>query len=519
MSLTDLITSRFTFGARFGDPNALTSSNLQSWLSAQLAAPAADDSSVLTRLQQVILPITITDSTGASVTQNRGLNYLFKTADQLVAIGQADTSSNKAETQRPADEVTAARWIRAAFSPWQIQEVMVDFWHNHFSVNAYQTSQIALMWPIYDNDIRANTLGNFRALLGATAKSASMMYYLNQNASVAAHPNENFAREVMECHTLSAQRYLGETTPAGTGFGAGYSDQDVTQAARLLTGWTTGDGTNKAWEGSKPVTGLFVFQPSAHDTGAKVIFGNQWPAGGEQNEGEEFLDDLAYHPGTAQTIATKLYTRFVQDTPPDGDTLIPQLAQVFRRNHLAPNQIALMLATLIASPEFAASSGNKVKAPFEFMISAIRATGAEINPQRALGTDLQSMGAPLFQWPSPNGMPDSGAVWTGTNVMVRRWAIADQLMSASAGLVLDGPTTLFAAIAPQVSTPQKAALAIAQSVLGSTASASTLAALSTYAASNEVLGGPGAMSNATTLVAGLRRLAGAAAATPEFQAR
>lgn len=519
MSLTDLMTSRFTFGPRFGDPSPLTSSNMQSWLLAQLTAPAADDSSVLSRLQLVQLPITIAASNGTSITQNRGLEYLFDTADELVAIGQSDTSSNKAETQRPADEVSAARWIRAAFSPWQIQEVMVDFWHNHFSVNAYQTSQIALMWPIYDTEIRANALGNFRALLGATAKSASMMYYLNQNASVAAHPNENYAREVMECHTLSAQRYLGETTPAGSGFGAGYSDQDVTQAARVLSGWTIGDGTNKAWDGSKPVTGLFVFNPSAHDTGSKVLFGNEWPAGGEQEEGEELLDDLAYHPGTAETIATKLYTRFVQDTPPAGDTLIPQLAQVFRENHLAPDQIALMLATIIASPEFAASSGNKVKTPFEFMISAIRATGAEINPKPALGYALQTMGAPLFQWPAPNGMPDFGPVWTGTNVMVRRWTLADQLMSESAGLVLDGPTTLFAATAPAVSTPQGAALAITQSILGSTASASSLAALNTYAASHEVLGAPGAMSNATSLFAGLRRLAGAVAATPEFQAR
>jgi uncharacterized protein (DUF1800 family) len=519
MSFTDLITSRFTFGPRFGDPSPLTSGNMQSWLMAQLSAPATDDSTVLTRLQQVQLPITIEASNGTSVTQNRALDYLFKTADELVAIGQADTSANKAESQRPADEVSAARWIRAAFSPWQIQEVMVDFWHNHFSVNAYQTTQMALMWPIYDTDIRANALGNFRALLGATAKSASMMYYLNQNASVAAHPNENYAREVMECHTLSALRYLGETTPAGTGFGAGYSDQDVTQAARILSGWTTGDGTNKAWDGSKPVTGLFVFNPSAHDTGSKVLFGNPWPAGGEEEEGEEFLDELAYHPGTAQTIAAKLYTRFVQDTPAAGDTLIAELAKVYRENHEAPNQIALMLATIIASPEFAVSSGNKVKAPFEFMISAIRATGAEINPQPALGNALATMGAPLFKWPAPNGMPDIGTVWTGTNVMVRRWALADQLMSESAGLVLDGPSTLFSATAPAVSSPQEAALAISQSVLGATVSASSAAALSSYAASHEVLGAAGAISNATSLIAGLRRLAGAAAATPEFQLR
>lgn len=518
MSITDLTISRFTFGPRFGDPDPLTAANPLDWLAAQFGAPSTDDPSVLTRLGQVKLPITITAKDGTSTTETRGLNYLFKTSAELIQIYKADTSANRAEIHRPADEVSAARWIRAAFSPWQIREVMVDFWHNHFSVDAYQQGPIALMWPIYDQLIRSNALGNFRAMLGATAKSTAMMYYLNQNASFKAHPNENYAREVMELHTLGIDRYLGETTPAGAA-GTGYSDQDVIEAARVLTGWTIGDGSHKAADGSKPLTGEFLFDPSEHDTGAKTIFSQTYPAGVGQAEGERLLDALAYHPGTALTIATKLYRHFVQDTPPAGDTLIQRMASTFQQYQTAPDQVVHVLQTLIAAPEFAASAGMKVKTPFEFLISAMRATGAEINPQPSLGWALQTMGAPLFRWPAPNGMPDIAPVWTGTNGMLRRWTLSDQLMAAGTNLLLEGSGTLFTATEPATRTPRDGVVQIAQSMLSSTATLNSLSALLTYAGSNEVLGAKGAITDPKRLNAGLRRLAGAVASTPEFQIR
>lgn len=522
MSFADLVASRFTFGPRFNDPKPVSQSATASWFAQQLTAPAADDPAVTSRLAQVILPITTLDSTGASTTTNLGLIDLNLTPEQLWQIKSTDKSANTAYTRRPADEVVAASWIRGAFSPWQVHEVMVDFWHNHFSVDAYQNNSVAMMWPAYDGVLRTNGLGNFRAMLGSVAKSASMMYYLNQAQSAKQQPNENFAREVMELHTLGIARYLGEVPPTGLTARqlatAGYSDQDVTQAAALLTGWTIADGYHADATGAKPNTGDFLFAPGIHATGSKVIFGQTIAFSGQQ-EGETFLDMLAAHPGTANTIATKLYVHFVADTPPANDALITQMAQTFQNAVSAPDQIAQVLTLLFNSAEFAAAAGQKVKMPFAFLVSLLRASGAEINPQSNLSFGLSSLGAPLFQWPTPNGMPDIAAAWTGTNDMLRRWALGVQVTAESSKILVDGTGTLFAQIPVGLSSPQSVVDKLAPQVLGSSVSNGTLSALYTYAATNEVLGAAGALSDATKLLNGVRTLVGAMAGTPEFQTR
>ena len=511
MSFSDLVTSRFTFGARFNDPQPVPSSSTAAWFAAQLKAPATDDPAVTSRLAQVQLPITTMDSTGATTTTSLPLQDLGLTAEQLWAIRGNDKSANHAYTRRPADEVIAASWIRGGFSPWQVQEVMVDFWHNHFSVDAYQGDQIAQMWPAYDRVLRGNALGNFRAMLGGVAKSASMMFYLNQAQSVKQQPNENFAREVMELHTLGIQRYLGETAPAGLTPAqlatAGYSDTDVQNAAKILTGWTI---DNK--------TGDFTFAANNHDTTTKTLFGMSIaPAG--QAEGEHFLDLLAAHPGTANTIATKLYVHFVSDLPPTSDALITAMAQSFQSNVNAPDQIPQVLSILFNSQEFAAAAGQKVKTPFQFLISLLRISGAEINPQSNLTWGLSSLGAPLFQWPTPNGMPDIAAAWTGTNDMLRRWALANQITGEGSKILIDGPGTVFAQIPVGLSSPQSVVTKLTPLVLGNSVSSDTLNALATYAATNEVLGGKTALTNNTQLLNGVRFLVGAMAGTPEFQTR
>ena len=518
MSLADLFASRFTFGTRFNDPSPVTASNLNGWFAAQLAAPSADDPAVSRRLALVQLPITTTDSTGTATTKSLPLQDLGLTPAALWAIRATDTSANHAYTRRPADEVVAASWIRATFSPWQVQEVMTDFWHNHFSVDAYQTDLIAEMWPAYDQILRGNALGNFRAMLGAVTKSASMMYYLNQAQSVAAQPNENFAREVMELHTLGIARYLGETTPAGA-VGTGYSDADVQNAARALTGWTIADGSRPAADGTKPNTGAFLFSPKLHDTGAKTIFGQTFAGGGGQSEGETFLDMLAAHPGTAQTIATKLYIHFVQDVPPANDALVAAMAQTFLANVGSPTQIQQVLSVLAASPEFAASAGAKVKTPFQFLISLLRASGAEINPVANLSWGLSSLGAPLFHWSTPNGMPDVSNPWVGTNDMLRRWALAFQITSEGSKILQDSATTLFAQVPTGLTSAASAASHLIAPMLGSQVSAGTQAALLNYAATPEVLGGSTALTDPQKLLNGVRALVGAIAATPEFQTR
>jgi uncharacterized protein (DUF1800 family) len=522
MSFSDLVTSRFTFGARFNDPQPVPTSSPSTWFAAQLKAPAADDPAVASRLAQVQLPITTTDSTGAATTASKPLMDINLAPEQLWAIKSTDTSANGAYTRRPADEVIAASWIRGTFSPWQVQEVMVDFWHNHFSVDAYQTSLIAMMWPAYDGVLRANALGNFRAMLGAVAKSASMMYYLNQAQSVKQQPNENFAREVMELHTLGIARYLGETPPAGLTAQqlqtAGYSDQDVTNAARILTGWTIADGGHADSSGAKPNNGDFLFCPSIHDTGTKTIFGNTVASNG-QSEGEYFLNLLAAHPGTANTIATKLYVHFVQDVPPANDPLVAAMQSSFQANVNAPDQIAQVLTILFNSPEFAASAGQKIKMPFPYLLSQLRGSGAEVSPQSNLTFGLSTLGAPLFQWPTPNGMPDIAAAWTGTNDMLRRWALATQVASASSRILADGPGTVFAQIPTGLSSPQSVVTKLAPLVLGNSVSSDTMNALNTYAATTEILGASGALADPAKLLTGVRALFGAMCGTPEFQNR
>lgn len=517
MSFSDLVTSRFTFGARFNDP-APVPSVPTNWFAQQLAAPATDDPSVTSRLANVILPLTTTDSTGASTTVQSPLIDLNLPSDQLWAIQAADKSANRALTRRPADEVIAANWIRGTFSPYQLQEVMTDFWHNHFSVDAYQTGTISVMWPAYDQVIRASALGNFRQMLGAVAKSASMMYYLNQAQSVAANPNENFAREVMELHTLGIASYLGETATPGQEAN-GYSDADVTNAARVLTGWTIADGSRTAADGSKPNNGSFIFSPKIHDNGAKTLFGQTYPACAGQAEGERFLDYLAAHSGTATHIATKLYIHFVQDNPPAGNGLIASMAQTFQANVNSKTQIPQVLQLLLNSPEFAASVGMKVKTPFQFLISLLRATGAEINPQSNLNFGLSTLGAPLFHWSTPNGMPDTAAAWTGTNDMLRRWALANQVTAQSSKILIDSPTTLFAQIAIGLSSPASVVNLLAPLMLGTPISSGTMQALQTYAATPEILGNKGVLNDATKLLTGVHALVGAMAATPEFQTR
>ena len=502
--LTDLITSRLTFGPRFGDPQPLTDANIEAWLSAQLSAPVVDDPTVVQLFNKIYFWPT-------PVKRTTKITYIFQSASQLWSI------SDWYEGQRAFMEVMAVRWTRAAFSPWQIFEVMVDFWQNHFSIDFFQEDPFWRMLPAYDRTIRANALGNFRSLLGAVSKSVNMMLYLNQNLSTIPIPNENFSREVMELHTLGVARYFGKTTPPGMET-SGYSDQDVQQLARILTGWTIADGTHGAGDQND---GSFIFVPAMHDTGPKTIFNISIPAGGGEDEGELLLDYLAAHPGTAENIATKLYIRFVGDTPPSGDPLVAAMANTFTQYAAAPDQIARVIGTLVADPRFVSSAAIKVKTPFEFMISEMRATGCDVNgASGAIWPLLPSLGAILFGWPTPKGMPDIASAWTGTGGMVGRWAIADRVTLA--GILIDNGQDLFSSCLnskPPLKTPQEAAELVGQLILGNLESDSTRKALDTYAASPEVLGASNAFTNSAVLEAGLRRLVGAVAAAPEFQMR
>jgi uncharacterized protein (DUF1800 family) len=418
-----------------------------------------------------------------------------------------------AKQVRPADEIQAASYIRAALSPYQLFEMMVELWHSHFNIQSHVNGVVGGSYPAFDQVIRTNALGNFHNLLVAVGKGVPMMYYLNQVQSTGTHPNENYAREVMELHTLGIQHYLGLTTPPNL-VGTGYSDQDVQQAAQILAGWTI-DQTS----------GAFTFNARIHQNVAKTFLGHAIASGGE-TEGETMFQILAAHPATATMVATKLYRRFVGDNPPTNSAAMASMSQVYLANVRSPNQIALMLQTLFASAEFAASSGAKFKTPFEFIVSLLRVINVKINPSATLNYMLAQMGDPRYEWRPPNGRPDLSAPWMSNGSLLARWNAAEQLLYPTTGVLQDNWDGLFDLLLHDqpyqpinlTNSAQAVTRAIANMLPGG-ASTATHNALLAYAASPRVLGTAAILADRTRLRVGLGMLIAAVAATPEFQFR
>lgn len=303
---------------------------------------------------------------------------------QLVEIEQRDALF----------DLIGSTFIRAVYSKKQLYEAMVEFWSDHFNIYVQKVDLMPMLKILDDRDtIRPHALGKFRDLLWASAKSPAMLVYLDNIKNEKSAPNENYARELMELHTL--------------GVDGGYAQNDVQELARALTGWTVGKrGRN---------VGKVIFQPDHHDDGQKTILGHTLPAGQGEADLDQVLEILLTHPATAYFIATKLVRRFVADDPPPA--LVEQVAQTFVQTD---GDIKSMLQTLFLSPEFA-NAPPKLKRPFSFMVSTLRVLQADIRLGRGreLGRWMQQLGQPLFHWPPPNGYPDISAAWTAN--LLPRW--------------------------------------------------------------------------------------------------
>jgi uncharacterized protein (DUF1800 family) len=414
-SLEALTLNRFGFGARPGDVASI-SGNLNTWLQNQLNGPQGDSDKTNWSLSQSKLQISYTrQADGVAVSENRTLNYLNATQAQLFPLTSSKNYPDYAERIRPAVEVQGASFVRAVMSEYQVREALTMFWHNHFSVNAFADEYVGASFPVYDRILRANALGNFRVMLGQVTKSVTMMYYLNQQSSTSQHPNENFAREVMELHTLGIINYYGRSGSSALG----YSDDDVIALARVLTGWTIATGSVNASDGTRPNDGRFIFAPTFHDKAAKTLLGLRFDGTTGQAEGEAVLDTLASHPGTAKFLALKLCRYFVADNPPD--ILVQTIANVWQ-----------VVIAIISSPEFAGSAGSKVKDPFQLIVSGLRATQAPWTLNMSYIYTVQNMGYPLFGWPTPDGIPTDGSTWNGTEGMLQRWNTAISLFTNTA---------------------------------------------------------------------------------------
>ena len=349
-------------------------------------------------LDRQLNPGAIADTTCAAVLKRLPLIY-----DDITAIRRKVAAGVvKAHSWDVMLQVGHAAIVRAAWSERQLFEVMADFWSNHLNV-ANPSDGVWDSRQHYDlRVIRPHTFGRFADMLKASARHPAMLNYLDNRSSTKTHPNENYARELLELHTV----------------GLVYTEADVKNAARLLTGLTTNSGGNYAYDGRK------------HATGAVRVLGfrhaNATAAGG-QAAALNLLDYLAMHPATAQQLARKLCLRFVSDTPPAS--LVKTLAAVYLANRTA---IVPVLRALFASAEFAASAGQKVRRPFEDLIATIRVLGigpeqvTSDNPKgtkavQALYWTLQASGHAPLNWAPPNGYPDVAAAWASTNGYLSRW--------------------------------------------------------------------------------------------------
>jgi uncharacterized protein (DUF1800 family) len=317
-------------------------------------------------------------------------------------------------------ELRQATLVRQVYSPRQLYEIMVEFWSDHFNISV-DKGDCWYLKTVDDREvIRKHALGNFHDLLSASAHSPAMLVYLDNQANDKSHPNENYAREVMELHTLSVQ--------------GGYSQKDVMELARCLTGWTV---KQNFWLGE------FEFNKDLHDEGTKTVLGESVAPNGEA-EAESVIDVLAHHPSTAHFIATKLARRFVADDPPAD--LVEKAASKFIETQgdiKAVLRVILLDGLPLAQPKY--------KRPVNYVVSAMRMLNAKYGdgkgfskPNRPVIEALSRMGQPIFGWPTPDGFPDVAARWQGN--LMPRWQFALALARNELdGVSLDIPALLKAA--------------------------------------------------------------------------
>lgn len=318
--------------------------------------------------------------------------------------------------QMVVTDLQRAKLLRAVYSDQQLYELMVDFWENHFSIFANKDDDRYLLTAFDRETIRPFALGRFRDLLGATAHSPAMLFYLDNWRSSVPRPypakgdkpagtdggfNENYARELMELHTL--------------GVDGGYSQKDVQEVARCFSGWTI----------QKPnEQGLFVYRPGFHDDGEKTVLGHKILAGGGYADGERVLDILATHPSTAKFVATKLARRFISDDPPPA--VIDRAAAVFLKTD---GSIRDTLRAIITSPEFFSSAAyrSKLRSPLEYVAAAMRALHADTDGDRPVLDLIGRMGQPLYGRITPDGYSDRAEQWLSSGAMVARLNFANAL--------------------------------------------------------------------------------------------
>jgi uncharacterized protein (DUF1800 family) len=392
------VLSRLTFGARPGDAERVASMGVNRWIEEQLHPERIDDSIAVAALKPLAAWSQPTSEAAQVLTgDSKVLSAVAARPLPTTAAGR-DSLAVLLKTVRivinPNDQFFAGKIVRAQVSERQLEEVVADFWENHFSVfTGKMPGREALI--VWDRDVlRPHALGKFRELLGAVAHSPAMLFYLDNQLSRRGALNENYARELMELHTL--------------GVDGGYTQQDVIEVARALTGWTIDQART-------PRT--FVFRPANHDTGPKTVLGHMLAGGRGIEDGEEVLDIVARHPSTARFISFKLARRLVSDEPPAS--LVDRAAATFTRTD---GDIREVVRTIVTSPEFfsRAAFRSKVKTPFELVVSVRRAFEAPADTTPATARQLAQLGQPMFGVQTPDGWPDKATAWVNSGTIFQR---------------------------------------------------------------------------------------------------
>src|SRR5689334_4510106 len=415
--------NRLAYGPRPGDVERVRRMGLAAYIDGQLDPRRIADPA----LEQALAAYPVLDRTAAALVHE----YPLPTPQVRQKLAQGEMTRQDVAAMYPPErrplvittQMQAARITRAVLSERQLEEVMVDFWFNHFNVYA-QKGAVRWMVPAYEREaIRPHALGRFRDLVLATARHPAMLFYLDNwlstradltiprrpNAGRRAGLNENYARELMELHTL--------------GVDGGYTQQDVVEVARCFTGWTI----DRPQQG-----GGFVFRTVAHDRGEKRVLGQVIPAGGGRDDGEKVIDILVRHPATARFIATKLARRFVSDDPPPA--LVERAAATFQRTD---GSIRAVLLTIFTSPEFwsAEAYRAKIKTPLEVVASAVRTLDGRVGADPAgrdgsgdggmvLAREVARLGEPLYEAQPPTGYPDRAESWVNTGALLARMNFA-----------------------------------------------------------------------------------------------
>jgi len=419
------VLNKAAYGPARGDVaafNALGSNDdarLTAWVNQQLN-PGSSDPDVDARLSGLTFP---------------GQSYDTINKSNIALWTEHVRSDDFGLRNRPREQSQRLMLLRGAYSRWQLREVLADFWHNHFNIDIELRNETRGYFPAWDRDIREHMFGNFRDMLRNTTRNAAMLYYLDNAFNTWPNPNENYAREVLELHTVGAiENFFGAVDPGTVpnnikGERAGYTEIDVFQFARALTGWGVADGR----QGDNLDNGTFLFRADRHyDEHAQEpirVMDITINSDGGINDVEQILTYLARHYGTARFIAMKLCRRLIGDNVPES--LIASTADEFWNRRDEANQLREVYRHVLLSEEFKNTWGDKARRPTETLLRAWRAVGIDYTPKlnedegenisSALLGRLEQAGHRPFEMEPPTGYPDFKAFWQGTGTMVFTW--------------------------------------------------------------------------------------------------